>query len=114
MVQDSAIPCNTMQYHAIPCKTKQNQAKPCHTMQYNAITCNTMRYHAIQWNTMQYHAIPCDTMQYNALLITADGAYHCPVGSIMAIFDQLRRKSDFTMSSSCCLLIWPRSLLYKS
>ena len=28
--------------------------------------------------------------------------------------DQLRRKSDFTMSSSCCLLIWPRSLLCKS
>ena len=29
---------------------------------------------------MQYNAIPCT-------LITADGAYHCPVGSIMAIFD---------------------------
>ena len=25
-------------------------------------------------------------MQYHALLMTADGAYHCPVGSIMAIF----------------------------
>ena len=25
-------------------------------------------------------------MQYHASLITADGAYHCPVGSIMAIF----------------------------
>jgi len=35
---------------------------------------------------MQYNAIPCNTMQYNASLITADGAYHCPVGSIMAIF----------------------------
>ena len=38
-------------------------------------------------NTMQYHAIPCKTMQYHASLITADGAYHCPVGSIMAIFN---------------------------
>ena len=35
---------------------------------------------------MQYHAKPCNTMQYHASLITADGAYHCPVGSIMAIF----------------------------
>ena len=26
-------------------------------------------------------------MQYHASLITAYGAYHCPVGSIMAIFD---------------------------
>ena len=31
---------------------------------------------------MQYHAIPGNTMQYHACLITADGAYHCPVGSI--------------------------------
>ena len=35
---------------------------------------------------MQYYAIQCNTMQYHAPLITADGAYHCPVGSIMAIF----------------------------
>jgi len=35
---------------------------------------------------MQYHAIPRITMQYYASSITADGAYHCPVGSIMAIF----------------------------
>ena len=26
-------------------------------------------------------------MQHHASLITADGAYHCPVGSIMAIFN---------------------------
>ena len=25
-------------------------------------------------------------VQYHASLINADGAYHCPVGSIMAIF----------------------------
>ena len=25
-------------------------------------------------------------MEYHASLMTADGAYHCPVGSIMAIF----------------------------
>merc|ERR1712004_886301 len=30
-----------------------------------------------------------NTMQYHASLITADGAYHCPVGSIMAIFSSV-------------------------
>merc|ERR1711952_216036 len=49
-----------------------------------------MQYHAISCNTMQYHAIPCNTMQYHGTLITADGAYHCPVGSIMAIFSSVR------------------------
>merc|ERR1712155_78466 len=63
---------------------------PCNTMQYPAIPCNTMQYHAIPCNTMQYYAIQCNTMQYHASLITADGAYHCPVGSIMAIFDLLK------------------------
>ena len=38
---------------------------------------------------MQYNAIPCNTMHYNASSITADGAYHCPVGSVMAIFSQI-------------------------
>ena len=88
-----AIPCNTMQYHAIPCNTMQYHAIPCNTMQYHAIPCNTMQNHAIPCKTMPYHAIPCNVMQYNAKpmqyhasLITADKAYHCPVGSIMAIF----------------------------
>ena len=47
-------------------------------------------HHAIPCNTMQYHTIPCNTMQYHASLITADGAYHCPVGSIMAILSSTR------------------------
>ena len=64
----------------------QLHAKPCNSMQHNAISCNTMQYHAIPCNTMQYNAIPGNTMQYHASLITADGAYLCPVGSIMAIF----------------------------
>ena len=51
-------------------------------MHYHAIPCITMQYHAILCNTLQYIAIPCNTMQYHASLITADGAYHCPVGSI--------------------------------
>merc|ERR1711952_594329 len=68
----------------------QNHAIPCNTMQYNAMTCYTMQYHVIPCNTMQYHAIPCNTMQYHGTLMTADGAYHCPVGSIMAIFSSVR------------------------
>ena len=90
MVQDGARWCNTMQYHAIPCNTMQYHAKPCNTMQNHALPYNTMQYHAILCNTVQYHAIPCNTMQYHASLITADGAYHCPVGSIMAIFSSVR------------------------
>ena len=43
---------------------------------------------------MQYNAIPCYTMQYHASLITADGAYHCPVGSIMAIFSSVRSSNS--------------------
>merc|ERR1711978_524458 len=73
-----------MQYHAIPCNT----------MQYHAMPCNAMQYHAIPCNTMQYHAILCNTMQYHASLITADGAYHCPVGSIMAIFSSVRSSNS--------------------
>ena len=43
-------------------------------------------YHAITCNTIQYHELPCNTMQYHAPLITADGAYHCPVVSIRTFF----------------------------
>merc|ERR1711973_286042 len=93
-MQYNAIPCNTMQYHAIPCNTMQYHAIPCNTMQYNAMTCYTMQYHVIPCNTMQYHAIPCNTMQYHGTLITADGAYHCPVGSIMAIFSSVRSSNS--------------------
>merc|ERR1712240_458039 len=94
-MQNLAIPCNTMEYHAISCNTMQcntmqYHAIPCNTMQYHAIPCNTMQYHAIQCNDMLYHAISCNTMQYHGTLITADGAYHCPVGSIMAIFSSVR------------------------
>merc|ERR1711873_179349 len=70
----------TIQYHALQCNTMQYHAIPCTTMQYNAMTCYTM----------QYHEIPCNTMQYHGTLITADGAYHCPVCSIMAIFSSVR------------------------
>ena len=56
------------------------------SLYYHEIPCNTVQYHAITCNTMQYHALPCNTMQYHAPLITADGAYHCPVVSIRTFF----------------------------
>ena len=85
-----------MQYHAIPCNTMHYHAIPCNAMQYHAISCNTMHYHAIPCNIMQYYAIQCNTMQYHASLITADGAYHCPLGSIMAIFPYCPHQSCLT------------------
>merc|ERR1711873_35146 len=85
-----------MGYHAIPWNIMKYHAISCNTMQPHAIPCNTMQYHAIQCNTMQYHAIPCKTMQYHGTLITADGAYHCPVGSIMAIFSSVRSSNSHT------------------
>merc|ERR1712047_238466 len=82
-------------------------------MQYHknhAIPCNTMQYHAIPCNTMQYNAIPCNTMQYHASLLTADGAYHCPVGSIMAIFSSVRS----SYSHPDLLLIHPPPHFFRS
>ena len=102
-----AAPCSTMQHHAVPCSTMQYCAKPCNTMQCHAISCNTMQYYAIPCitmqyyaktcNTMQYYAISCNTMQYHASLITADGAYYCPVGSIRPFF--LIEKNSFLSAS---------------
>ena len=76
----------------------------CNTMQYHAISCNTMQYHAIKCNTMQYYAIQCNTMQYHASLITADWAYHWPVGSIMAIFSQSAGLPNWNQSIEFCVL----------
>ena len=95
-MQYHSVPCNTMQYHAIPhstmtyravpCNTMHYHAIPCNTVQYCAIPCQTMQYNAGPCNIMQYHGIPWNTMQYHASWITAVGAYHCPVGSSMVIF----------------------------
>ena len=103
-MQYHAIPCNTMQYHAIPCSNMQYPASPWNTMQIHAIPCNTKQCHAIPCNTMQYHAIPCNTMQYHACLLSADGAYHCPVGSIWPFFCYtypLQSASEFGNRTIC-------------
>ena len=95
-----------MLYHAVPSNTMQYPAIPCNIMQYHAIPCNTMQYHAIPCNTMQYNAVPCNTMQYQASLITADGAYHCPVGSKWPFFNSSWTKTEMVLLHLHCWL-WP-------
>ena len=86
-MHDHAIPCGIMQYRAIPYITLQYHSIPFNTTHWhtlNSIQYNTIQYHTKSCNTMQYHAISCNTMQYYASLISADGAYLRPVGSMMA------------------------------
>ena len=94
IVQDNAIPWNTVQYRAIPCSI----------MQYRSIPCNTMQYHAIPYNTLQCNAIPCNAMQYHASIITANGRYHCPVGSIMPFL--AKKKATSYVFSKLKYLVW--------
>ena len=86
-MQNHARPCIIMQYHEVLCRTMQYHAIPCNTMQYLATPHKTMQNNAITCNTMQYHAISCNTMQYHASLISADGAYLRPVGSIRHFYN---------------------------
>ena len=87
-MQDSARWCKMVQQSATLCKMVPDGARWCKFVQDGAKWCEIMQYHAIPCNTLQYHAIPCNTnsMQYHACLITVDGAYHCPVGSIWLFF----------------------------
>ena len=68
-----------------------------------------MQYHAIPCNTIQYHAIPCNAMQFHASLITADRAYHCPVGSIRQFL--LTWTAGITFYLCVQRNIWPRASL---
>ena len=76
-------------------KTRRDGAKWCNIVHDGSRECKIMQFHAIPCNTMQYSAIPWNTMQYHASLISADGAYHCPVGSIWLF-----------LSPSCDLGTW--------
>ena len=57
-----------------------------HTLAYSGILWHTLAYSGILWHTLAYSGILWHALAYsgiiNASLITADGAYHCPVGSI--------------------------------
>ena len=59
----------------------QNLARLWHTRALDSGNLwHSLAYFAILWHTLAYPGI------ISASLITTDGAYHCPVGSIMAIF----------------------------
>merc|ERR1711952_244671 len=55
-------------------------------MAYSGILWHTLSYSGILWHTLAYSCILWHTLAYsgiiNASLITADGAYHYPMGSI--------------------------------
>ena len=85
------------------CKIVQDSARQCKIVQDSARQCNIVQDSAIPCNTMQYHAIPSNTIQYHASLTTADGAYHCPVGSIRPFFFLYLleiRKTDDSLSDN--------------
>merc|ERR1711873_195576 len=50
-----------------------------HTLANSGILWHTLAYSGILWHTLAYSCIQCII---SASLMTADGAYHCPVGSI--------------------------------
>merc|ERR1712107_136490 len=64
-----------------------------HTLAYSCILWHTLSCSGILWYTLAYSGILWHALAYssiiNASLITADGAYHCPVGSIWLFFTQL-------------------------
>ena len=89
IMQDSAIQCKTVQYSARQSTTVQDSALQCKTVQYSARQCKAVilwRNLARLWHTLAYSGILWHALTYSdiisASLITADGAYHCPVGSI--------------------------------
>ena len=74
-----------------------------HTLAYSCILWHTLAYSGIQWHTLAHSGILLHTMAYSCILLhtlacsgillhnqciilTVDGAYHCPVGSIWLFF----------------------------
>ena len=57
-----------------------------HTLAYFGILWLALTYSGLLWHTLAYSGILWHALAYsgiiNASSITADGAYHCPVGSI--------------------------------
>ena len=94
--QDSGILWNTLAYSGILWHTLAYSGILWHTLTYSGILWHTLAYSGIHWHTLAYSGILSHTLAYsgilwhalaysgiiNASLITADGAYHCPVGSI--------------------------------
>merc|ERR1711873_201245 len=75
---------HTLAYSGILWHTLANPGILWHTLAYSGILWHTLANSGILWHALAYSGI------INASLITADGAYHCPLGSIMAIFSSVR------------------------
>merc|ERR1711873_108048 len=77
---------HTLTYFGILLHTLAYSGILWHTLAYSGILYNTLAYSGILWHTLAYSGILFHTLAYsgicNASLETADGAYHCPVGSI--------------------------------
>ena len=73
------LPMTTLQW--IPMTTNDYQWLLMTTNDYQWLPMTTNDYPAMTTNDYQW--LPCNTMLYHASLIISDGAYHCPVGSIL-------------------------------
>merc|ERR1712012_893146 len=73
-------------YSGILLHTLANSGILWHTLAYSGILWHILAYSCILWHTPAYSGILWHALAYsgiiNASLITAAGAYHCPVGSI--------------------------------
>ena len=64
-------------------KTWQDSGILWNNLACSGILWHTLAYSCILWHTLAYSGIQCII---SASLLTADGAYHCPVGSIWLFF----------------------------
>merc|ERR1711978_866976 len=79
----SCILWHTLAYSGIFWHTLAYSGILWHTLPYSGMFWHTLAYSGILWHTLAYSGIQCII---SASLITADGAYHCPVGSIWLFF----------------------------
>ena len=81
---------HTLEYSGILWHTLAYSSILWHTLAYTDILWHTLAYSCILWHTLAYSGILWHALAYSGIisasLITADGAYHSPVGSIWPFF----------------------------
>merc|ERR1712155_499300 len=104
----SGILWHTLAYSCIVCHTLAYSGILWHTLAYSGILWNTVAYSFIHWHTLAYSCTLWHALAYSGIisasLITADGAYHCPVGSIWPFLltkpnNQLTSRPSVTLCS---------------
>merc|ERR1712092_35943 len=82
----SGILWHTLAYSGIHWHTLAYSGILWHTLAYSCILWHTLAYSGTPWHILAYSGILWHTLAYSGIIsassITADGAYHCPVGSI--------------------------------